>query len=301
MTAIKHCFDREVVSISLGKILPTSPCSAKIHETQKFKTILSSIRELGLIEPLAVYRKSDEIGEAEYILLDGHLRLEALKLIGLEQAECMIASDDEGFTYNRHTNRLSAIQEHKMILATLQKGASAERIAAVLKIDVKRIKEKLHLLDSIAPEVVTLLKDQMLAPQLFTVLRKMKPMRQIEAAEMMLSAGRMSVSYAQMILVTTRPEQLADNGKVKRRVDIAPEDILRMEREMERLHQDYQAVEDTVGDTMLSLVVAKGYATRVLKNPTINMYLTRHHADLLESLTSTIEAITADGRDLDRG
>jgi RepB plasmid partitioning protein len=187
-----------------------------------------------------------------------------------------------------------------MIRASLDKGASAERMALVLKVDVGRIKSKLHLLDNIAPEVTTMLKDRIVASQVFSLLKKMKPMRQIEAVEMMISANRLTVNYAEMLLVTTRPDQLATPASVKRRDDIASEDILRMEREMERLHQDYQAVEESIGDTTLALVVAKGYIARLLRNENINSHMRRHHADLLESLVVTMEAITADSRALER-
>jgi hypothetical protein len=34
----------------------------------------------------------------------------------------LIATDDEGFTYNHKVNRLTAIQEHFMILRALKNG-----------------------------------------------------------------------------------------------------------------------------------------------------------------------------------
>ncbi|WP_341538761.1 plasmid partitioning protein RepB C-terminal domain-containing protein, partial [Pseudomonas viridiflava] len=89
-------------------------------------------------------------------------------------------------------------------------------------------------------------------------LRKMKPMRQIETAEMMISANCFTQNYAQMVLAATRPEMLVVK-KNKQVNDSNAEDIARMEREMEKLYQDYKVVEDTLGETMLALVVAKGY------------------------------------------
>ena len=54
------------------------------------------------------------------------------------------------------------------------------------------------------------------------------------------------------------------------------------------------AVEDTIGDTMLSLVVAKGFIIRLLRNENIRSHLKRYHEDLLSSVVTTIEAIAAD-------
>ncbi len=75
---------------------------------------------------------------------------------------------------------------------------------------------------------------------------------------------------------------------------------LRMEREMENLQHDYKQVEDTLGETMLVLVVAKGYLARVLRNEAIAGYLQRHHADLLEELVSIMESVSSDARHLER-
>ena len=183
-----------------------------------------------------------------------------------------------------------------MIRAALAKGASEDRIAKVLAIDVKKVREKAHLLDGIAPEAARLLRDRQVSPEVFRVLRKMKPIRQIEAAEMMIAANKFAKSYANMILVTTRPEGLIEKTKSQVGKDISPEDITRMEAEMERLQHDSLAVEDTIGDTMLSLVVAKGFINRLLRNENIRLHLHRHHPDLLSSVTATLDAIAADGR-----
>ncbi|WP_341478016.1 plasmid partitioning protein RepB C-terminal domain-containing protein, partial [Pseudomonas viridiflava] len=171
--------------------------------------------------------------------------------------------DDEGFTFNRQIGRLTPVQEHKMILTAIKKGIEPARIAKVLGVNVDRIHERQHLLDGVAPEVIELLKVRMVSQSVFRTLRKMKPMRQIETAEMMISANCFTQNYAQMVLAATRPEMLVVK-KNKQVNDSNAEDIARMEREMEKLYQDYKVVEDTLGETMLVLVVAKGYMSRVL-------------------------------------
>lgn len=69
---------------------------------------------------------------------------------------------------------------------------------------------------------------------------------------------------------------------------------------MQRLQQDSMAVEDAIGNTMLSLVVAKGFITRLLSNENIRSHLKRYHEDLLSREVTTIEAITADNRTSER-
>ncbi|MFT7755661.1 UNVERIFIED_CONTAM: RepB plasmid partitioning protein, partial [Salmonella enterica subsp. enterica serovar Enteritidis] len=98
------------------------------------------------------------------------------KALGATETVCLVSIDDEGFTYNRQINRISSIQEHRMILKALEKKVPMERIAKALSVNVERIRLRQHLLDGIAPEVIDLLKDRMVARGVFPVLRKMKSM-----------------------------------------------------------------------------------------------------------------------------
>jgi len=298
MSSVKHVFDPMIMEVPLDRINILVPIRAVTLGTSKFRTILSSVRELGLIEPLAIHPSKGR--EGHYDLLDGRLRLEALKRLGHERARCMLSLDDEGFTFNRQITRIASVQEHRMIRAALAQGASEERIAQVLDMDIKRVREKAHLLDGIAPEAARLLKDRQVIPAVFAVLRKMKPFRQIEAAEMMIAGNKFTKAYAEMILVTTRPEALIGRAKPKKHEEISPEDISRMAAEMDRLQQDSMAVEDTIGDTVLSLVVAKAFIARLLRNDNIHDHLMRYHEDLLSSLVATLEAIAADNRASER-
>ncbi|PQV51881.1 plasmid partitioning protein RepB C-terminal domain-containing protein [Paraburkholderia sp. BL21I4N1] len=294
MSNVKHGFETKVVEIPLERIIADSQLTKGALATSKYKTIRGSVAELGVIEPLAVFRSPRRLGD--YELLDGRLRLEALKELGRETAPCMVSTDDEGFTFNRHITRLSAVQEHKMIRAALAKGSSEKRIAEVLRMDVRSIRVRASLLDGVAPEAVSLLKNRQAAPKVFSILKKMKPFRQIEAAEIMAAANKFTATYAEMILVATRAEALVDGAKPKKKDEISTEDLAKMEGEMERLRQDCQAVEDEIGDTMLSLVVAKSFMARLLRNENIQGHLKRHHGDLLASLMTTMDAIAADNR-----
>lgn len=129
MSGIDRGFEGGTILLPLDRILPTRQVSKDVRKSQKYRTILASIREVGIIEPLAVHPEkgaSDENGL--YVLLDGHLRLEALKELGGTEAVCLVSTDDEGFTYNKRINRLSAVQEHMMILRAIEKGLAPERI-----------------------------------------------------------------------------------------------------------------------------------------------------------------------------
>ena len=300
MTEIKQAFEQHVIAIPVEQILPSRKVDHLMSGSKKYASILSSIKELGVIEPLVVHPKQVIAGGIpSFMLLDGHLRLEALKTLGATEALCLISKDDEGFTYNRQINRLTPIQEHKMIVSALKKGIEASRIATVLGINVDRVHQRENLLRGIAPEAAEMLKVRMVSQDVFRALRQMKPIRQIETVEMMVSANCFTRNYAQMVLAASRPEMLIEQKK-KLTADVSAVDIARMEREMENLQHDYRQVEDTLGETMLVLVVAKGYLMRLLRNQAISLYLTHHYAELLEELVSIMEAVTSDARQLER-
>ena len=301
MSSVRPAFEDNTAVIPIAQIHPTRKLARDIRKSQKFQTITASIRELGLVEPLAVYAEPVEAGGTpRYSLLDGHLRLEALKVLGAMEAHCLLAKEDEGYTYNRRINRLSAIQEHRMILKAIERKVPPERIAQALNVNVERIRARQRMLDGIAPEVVALLKDRMVSHGVFGVLRRMKPIRQIEAAEMMISANRFTENYARMVLVATRSDLLVEPKRAKATEGTTPEDIARMEREMERLQQDHRVAEDTLGETMLVLVVAKGYLARLMRNEAVSSYLSRHHPELSAELVSVMEAVATDARSIAR-
>jgi hypothetical protein len=187
-----------------------------------------------------------------------------------------------------------------MILKAIAKGVAPERIAQTLNINVDRIRERQRLLDGIIPEVVEMLKDRHVSQGAFAALRKMKAVRQLTAAEMMIAANRYTTPYARMILATTRPEFLVEGVKTKAAPGVTPEQIARMEQEMEKVQQDYRSVEDRLGETMLTLVIAKGFVNRLLGNPAVVSYLGRHHQELAEELRRVMEGIAFDARTNER-
>jgi hypothetical protein len=157
--------ESDVLMIPLAKILPMRKLEDGARKSVKYKCIQASVKELGLIEPLVVYPQPDVPGH--YMLLDGHIRWAILQEFKQLTAKCLIAKDDEGFTYNHKVSRLSAIQEHFMIMRAIKNGVSESRIARSLDVDVGTIRQKRELLEGICPEAVQLLKDRRATRQSF--------------------------------------------------------------------------------------------------------------------------------------
>ncbi len=209
-------------------------------------------------------------------------------------APCIIADDDEAFTYNKRVNRLATVQEHYMIQRALDRGVPADMIAAALGIDVKAVQRRSKMLDGIAPEAVDILKDRPVNPQVFDTLRKMKPERQFATAELMASMNNFTGAYAKAILAATRQEDLARPERPKKVQGVTPEQMARMERELETLNKDFRAVEATFGDDVLHLVLASRYIERLIANDAISAYVEKKYPELLVEFHNIVAAGTLD-------
>src|SRR5258707_3686040 len=280
-------FDRKGVLLPIASILPVKELRPSQKFTEKYLQVLSSVREVGIIEPLIVFPENGK--SDQYVLLDGHVRLEVLKQLGETEARCLVSTDDEAYTYNKRVNRMSTIQEHFMILKAIRSGVSEERIAKVLNVDVASIRRKRDLLNGICAEVAELLKHRRVTPGVFSFLRKLKPMRQIEVAELLIATGNFYKPYVKALVAATPPEMLLDPEKHKVVEGLTPEQVTKMEKEMEALQRDLRHVEDSHGNQVLNLVLARGYLGKLLGNTRIARYLGQRHGDIFRELQTISE------------
>lgn len=253
--------------------------------TKKYGQIKASIKDIGIIEPLIV---SSANNKAQYILLDGHIRFEILKELGYTQIPCLLSSDDENYTYNKKINRLATIQEHFMIRRAIDQGVNEERLATALNIDIKAIRTKMNLLNGICPEVIELLKNREISPNIFPLIRKMKPLRQIECAELMLSLNNITVPYAKALLMTTEPSMLKEPTKKIKKMDNSFEAIKKIENDRANLHVQFKILEQNYAQDTLNLVLATGYLKKLLSNNNIRNYLTKNHPEIYAEFETII-------------
>ena len=287
MKQIKIAFNLEPLYIPIEQISVTKFLGEHNRYARKYKQIKASIIEVGIIEPLSIFEVRGE--EYMYSLLDGHMRFAILKELGFTEVPCLISTDDESYTHNKQTNRLATVQEHLMIRKAIERGVGEEKLAKTLNLDIKYIKSKMTLLNGICPEVIELLKDREISPQVFIILRKMKPIRQIECTEIMLSLNNLTVNYAKALLVATNPNFLVAPPKKSNKTDTSNDTIKKIENDIAHLHLQYKSIEQDHAQTTLNLVLAIGYLTKMLSNTNVKNYLAKYHSDLLESFESLIQ------------
>jgi len=284
---MKIGFEMRKIRLPLENILPMRLIKAAEKKIHRYKTILASIPDVGLVEPLVVYPQKDSPGK--YMLKNGHLRYFALKDLGRAEADCIIATDDECYTYNARVSRLPPIQEHKMIIKAVDNGVSPERLAAALNMPLRVVQASMNLLNGIHEDAAELLKDKNICPKALRLFKRVNAMRQIEMAEMMVTMNNYFAGYAEALVLGTPKHQLVNPDEPKKKAGMSAEEIARMEGEMESLERELKAVTDSYTENMFTLQTAQTYIKNLLKNAKVVRYLNANHSEIY----AEFEAIAA--------
>lgn len=286
-------FEQDCLALSLETIVPLKTLREGVHQSKKYAQIISSIKAIGLVEAPVVI--PDPQHDGKYFLLDGHLRIEALKDLGIATVECLIATDEETYTYNKRVNRLPPVQEHRMIVRAIERGVPPANIADALGLEIQSIRKRFRLLDGICADAAEILKDTNCSMKVFDILRRMSTLRQIEAADLMIGQNNFTVMFARALLAATPDDQLVkqrNNGKHGPGSSPNSQQIARMERELAALQTQIKSVEDSYGIDNLHLTVARGYIAKLLGNAGIVRWLSYHRQEYLAEFQRIAEIET---------
>ncbi len=98
-----------------------------------------------------------------------------------------------------------------------------------------------------------------------------------------------STSYANALFAATPKHQLLDPAKPKKIKGYDTEQMTRMETELQSLQGEYDLVEETFRDDMMTLMLAKGYLAKLLGNARIVRYLAQNQPEMLGQFQSIAE------------
>jgi hypothetical protein len=287
---VKAAFQSEIITLDLNMIVPTKTITAEYRKTATYKRIAASLHHVGLIEPLVVFPSKDK-----YLLLDGHTRRDILLASNTLTAKCLLATDNEAYTYNRRVNYVPPIAQQHMILCTLE-HVTEDRIANALNVSVATIREKRNLLTGICPETVELLRNERVSADAFACLRKMKPVRQIAVARLMISTRKFSGRFARALLESSNDDQRITSStcRQKRKMTTAQQALIQQETNEFLKHVD--AVTENYGNDVIHLTAACRYLERLLENSRIQKYLGKHHSETLAALEQLLTDVQNDKR-----
>jgi hypothetical protein len=254
---------------------------------REYGRIVASIKAVGLIEPLIVYPDGDD-----YVILDGAQRYRALLELGVEEAPCVLGKQREAFTGNRMVNRVSPIQEHRMIersLGELDEGT----IAAALGITQIGHRLRKSLLKQLHPEVASAFDQRRINLASAREFTHVKSPRQKEILEAMEGYEDFSTAFVRALVLKTPPQERDSRRKRKHnpwnKTAQRKCDLLKKLTDAEQKHDFYSQLYKQYTIDLLRLAI---YARSLLSNSRVRDYLVRRHPELV----SRFETIVNDTR-----
>ena len=106
----------------------------------------------------------------------------------------------------------------------------------------------------------------------------------------MVSANNFAAGYAEALILGTPKDQLAQPEEPKRKKGLSPEEIGKMEQEMESLEHDVKAVEESYGENMLNLTLARGYIKKLVDNAKVVRFLNANYPDIFSEFETIATA-----------
>jgi ParB family chromosome partitioning protein len=279
----------DTMNDSVGLDVPITrlrPLRERKVSKREYDRILASIKAVGLIEPLVIFPDGDD-----YVILDGVQRHRALTELGVDVVPCILGKQREAFTGNRMVNRVSPIQEHRMIEKSLGEVDEAT-IAAALGISGLSHRLKKTLLKQLHHDVAAAFDAGKINRACAREFTHVKQPRQKEILQAMESYKDYSTTFARTLVVKTPAHQREGRGRKHNPWDKSAQkknDLLKKLAEAEQKHDFYSQLYKQYTVDLLRLAI---YARSLLTNPRLRDYLVQHHGDI----AVRFEAIIADAK-----
>jgi ParB-like chromosome segregation protein Spo0J len=267
-------------------IIRLRPLRERKITKREFNRILVSIKITGLIEPLTVYPDGQD-----YVILDGVQRYKALLELGEEIAPCLVGMRREAFTANRMVNRVSPVQENRMIEKSLEE-LDEQTIAAALGLSGISHRLKKTLLKQLHPDVALALDQNKIARTCAKEMTFVKPLRQKEILAAMEEYKDFSLAFARALILKTPPAQRESRTRRKKPWDKAAKrksDLLKRLAETEKKHDFYSRLYKQYTVDLLRLAI---YARSLLTNTRIREYLDEH----FPAIVARFEGVISDAK-----
>jgi len=267
-------------------IIKLRPLRERNVAKREYQRILASIKATGLIEPLVVYPEGDG-----YLILDGVQRYRALLEMGVEIVPCILGRQREAFTGNRMVNRVSPVQENRMIEKSLQE-LDEQTIADALGLGGISHRLRKTLLKQLHPDVAAAFDQGKITRTCAKELTHVKPPRQKEILTAMEGYKDHSIAFARALILKTLPAQREARGRKRGPWDKSAHrksELLKKLAEAEQKHDFYSRLYKQYTVDLLKLAI---YARSLLTNNRVRVYLDEHHP----AIVTRFEGVIADAK-----
>jgi ParB family transcriptional regulator, chromosome partitioning protein len=258
------------------------PLRERTVTRREYNRIVASIKAVGLLEPLLVYPDGDD-----YVILDGAQRYRALLEIGVEVVPCILGKQREAFSPNRMVNRVSPVQENRMIEKSLGE-VDEGTIAAALGISGVSHRLKKTLLNQLHSDVAAALDQGKINRACARELTHVKPARQKEILDAMEGYKDYGTAFVRTLVLKTPPQQRESRRRKKNPWDKTTQrksDLLKRLTDAEQKHDFYSRLYKQYTVDLLRLAI---YARSLLTNSRVRGYMDQHHPNVVVQFEAII-------------
>ena len=255
-------------------IVKLVPLHERKVNARSYNRLMSSIKSIGLIEPLCVYKEN-----GSYVILDGFLRYKVCLNLGIETLPCMILPNKDAYTPNRMVNHITPIQESKMITQSLD-TLSEERIVQTLGLTTLRNHIDRETFIHLHQQVIDAYEDRTIRKVTATEMAYVKPERQVAILEEMRRVSDFSASFARTLILRTPPN--LRNKKLKRRSpwEQGAKQKKELAVKLEEAEQRYDFYSMLYRQYVTDLLKLCIYVRKLISNEKVSSYLKEHHAEI---------------------
>ena len=248
-----------------------------------YRRILSSIRKIGLVEPLCIYREGDS-----YIILDGYLRWLACKELEYEILPSILYKDKEAYTFNRMVNNLSGFQEIRMMRKSLE-SLDEQTIADTFGLKNIRYRLAPTLVQQLHPSVAQAFEKELMGKTAALEMLCVKPERQAEMLREMKRVNDFTPAFIRALILKTPPELRDPNrnprqNKKKHDREKRLELVDRLE-EAEKQHEFYTGLYRQYTADLLKVSL---YARKIITTPAIREYFEAQHPSAFGEISEIV-------------
>lgn len=268
--------------IPIEKLVPLNERSINLKTNRGYHKIVSSIKSIGLIQPLCVYREN-----GHYAILDGFLRFKVLEQFGATTVPCIVYQTKEAYTFNRMVNRLSPYQQSRMLRKSLE-TLDHKEIEEVLGIKSLKFRLGTDLYEHLHPEVIKKLDYNKITRKCAAELAYVTEDRQLDILREMKKCNDYSISFARALVIKTSPKQRNKKKKTRRTWS---EDSGKKQELVDRLktvQERYDFFSTLYQQYTTDLLKLGIYVRRLITNDEIRDYLAGTFPDILKCFEGII-------------
>lgn len=230
------------------------------------KRLLTSIKKVGLIEPLCVYKEEDG-----YTILDGYLRYLALLEFRVETVPCIVCDRKEAYTFNRMVVPVSPQQERRMVRRVLEE-VPKEAIRNALNLTPADYRFGVNLEERLHPDLTKAMVDARLTPTCAGMIARANHEQQLEIWSDMNKVGDFTSAYVRIRLaelgVTPPNVAVVALRRVKRCQPGTAEN-----QELREIDRQYGFYSNLYRQYVVDYTRLTGYMRRLLTNSRICEFL----------------------------